>query len=477
MAHTNYESPLSTRYASERMQYLFSAQNRIATWRKLWCILAECEMALGLPIAAAQIDEMRASVDDIDFDMANTYEKKFRHDVMAHVHTYGEKCPTAKPIIHLGATSCYVTDNTDAMIMRDALHMLQGKLTHILRMLASFAETYKTLPTLAYTHFQPAQPTTVGKRCTLWMLDIMQDIAEIQNMIDTIKPLGCKGTTGTQASFLALFGDDYEKVLQLDHMIAEKMGFDAPVAVSGQTYSRKVDSRIANVLSSIAQSAHKFSNDLRLLAHLKEIEEPFSQTQIGSSAMAYKRNPMRAERMASLSRMVIASVQVASQTAAEQWLERTLDDSASKRIALTEAFLLTDAVLDLYASIASGFIVYPKVIEKHLQAEIAFMATENILMDAVKRGGDRQYLHERIRVHAMEASYAIKAEGKEPDLLSRIASDTAFQMSADELEQSLDLKAFIGCAAMQTEHFLKNEVAACLAQYASVEIQTAEIQI
>lgn len=477
MSHTRFESPLSTRYASERMQYLFSAQNRIATWRKLWCILAECEMALGLPITNAQLDEMRAAIDDIDFDMADAYEKKFRHDVMAHVHTYGEKCPGAKPIIHLGATSCYVTDNTDAMIMRDALLVLQGKLTHILCMLAGFAETYKDLPTLAYTHFQPAQPTTVGKRCTLWMLDIMQDISEIQAILNTVEPLGCKGTTGTQASFLALFSGDYEKVLQLDRMIAKRMGFDAPIAVSGQTYSRKVDSRIAHALSSIAQSAHKFSNDLRLLAHLKEMEEPFVGTQIGSSAMAYKRNPMRAERMASLARMVIASVQVASQTAAEQWLERTLDDSASKRISLTEAFLQADAILDLYASIASGLVVYPNVIAKHLQAELAFMATENILMDAVKRGGDRQNLHERIRIHSMAASRAVKEEGKEPDLLSRIAADPAFQMSTDELEETLDPSAFIGCAAMQTEHFLKNEVASCLSRYASAEIQTAEIQI
>ena len=472
---TRYVSPFSTRYASDEMQALFSAQHKFSTWRRLWCILAECERELGLAITQAQIDEMRAHIDDIDFDAAARYEAKLRHDVMAHVHAYGDQCPLAKPIIHLGATSCYVGDNTDMLILRDALLLVQGKLVTVLRALSAFAKAHKALPTLAFTHFQPAQPTTVGKRCTLWMQELMMDISEIESVLSALEPLGCKGTTGTQASFLSLFDGDYEKVKKLDRMIAERMGFARPVAVSGQTYSRKIDSRALAALSAVAQSAHKFSNDLRLLAHLKEVEEPFETSQIGSSAMAYKRNPMRAERMAALSRFVIVNAQNAAQTAAEQWFERTLDDSANRRIAVAEGFLAVDAILNLYANVASGLTVYPKVIEKRLRAELPFMATENILMDAVKRGGDRQALHERIRVHAMDAGYAVKAEGKEADLLKRIAADPAFDISLDELEQSLDPQAFIGCAAMQTEAFLENEVLACLDRYAAREAKTADI--
>ncbi len=473
--YEGYESPLSTRYASAEMQRLFSAQHKIETWRRLWCILAECEMALGLPITQAQVDELRGHISNIDFDAAARYEHTLRHDVMAHVHAYGDQCPLARPIIHLGATSCYVGDNTDMLILRDALTLVQGKLVAVLHAFADFAERYKAQPTLAFTHFQPAQPTTVGKRCTLWMHDLMLDIGEIQSVLDTLEPLGCKGTTGTQASFLALFDGDDEKVKRLDQMIAEKMGFARPVAVSGQTYSRKIDSRALAALSSVAQSAHKFSNDLRLLAHLKEIEEPFEKAQIGSSAMAYKRNPMRAERMASLARLVIVNAQNAALTAAEQWFERTLDDSANKRIAVAEGFLATDAILNLYANIASGMVVYPKVIEKRLAEELPFMATENILMDAVKRGGDRQTLHERIRVHAMDAAYALKAEGKDPALLARIAADPAFDMA--EVGLTLDPAAFTGRAARQTEEFLENEVAPCLKRYEALEASGAAIKV
>lgn len=475
--NTRYVSPFSTRYASGDMQFLFSAQHKFSTWRRLWVILAECERALGLPVTQAQIDELAAHVDDIDFDAAARYEKKLRHDVMAHVHAYGDQCPTARPIIHLGATSCYVGDNTDMLILRDALKLVQGKLVTALRELYAFAQAHKAQPTLAFTHFQPAQPTTVGKRATLWMQDLMMDLDEIQSALDSLEPLGCKGTTGTQASFLELFDGDFEKVKRLDRMIAEKMGFAKPVAVSGQTYSRKVDSRALSALSSVAQSAHKFSNDLRLLAHLKEVEEPFEKTQIGSSAMAYKRNPMRSERMASLARHVITNAQNAALTAAEQWFERTLDDSANKRIAVAEGFLGVDAILGLYANIASGMAVYPRVIEKRLRAELPFMATENILMDAVKRGGDRQALHERIRVHSMEASYAVKAEGKEVDLLERIAGDPAFGATLEELTESLKPERYIGCAAMQTEAFLRGEAAACLARYADLAREAEDITV
>ena len=475
---TRYQSPFSTRYASARMQYLFSAQHKFSTWRRLWCILAESEKELGLPITQAQIDQMRAHVDDIDFEAAARHEKRLRHDVMAHVHTYGEQCPLAMPIIHLCATSCYVCDNTDILILRDALKLVQGRMVSVLRRLAAFAEEHSALATLAFTHFQSAQPTTVGKRCTLWMHDLMLDLDEIQGVLDALEPLGCKGTTGTQASFLELFEGDYEKVRALDARIAERMGFARAVAVSGQTYSRKVDSRALYALSSVAQSCHKFSNDLRLLAHLKEAEEPFEKTQVGSSAMAYKRNPMRAERMAALSRFVIANAQNAAQTAAEQWFERTLDDSANKRIAVAEGFLAVDALLILYENIVSGLVVYPKVIEKHLRAELPFMATENLLMDAVKRGGDRQALHERIRVHAMDAGYAIKVEGQEGRLLERIAADPAFGgVTAEELEAALNPSAYIGCAALQTKAFLEGDVAECLRRYGDLAVEAAEVTV
>ncbi len=474
---TRYESPFSTRYASAEMQKLFSAQHKFSTWRRLWCVLAETEHALGLPVSQSQIDELRAHTDDIDFDAAAQYEKKLRHDVMAHVHAYGDQCPQAKAIIHLGATSCYVGDNTDILILRDALKLVQGKIIAVLRALAAFADAHKAQPTLAFTHFQPAQPTTVGKRCALWMQDLMLDLDEIQNVLDTLRPLGCKGTTGTQASFLELFDGDAEKVEQLDRMIAEKMGFESALPVSGQTYTRKLDSRALNALSSLAQSAHKFSNDLRLLAHLKEVEEPFETSQIGSSAMAYKRNPMRAERMAALSRFIIVNAQNAALTAAEQWFERTLDDSANKRLSVAEGFLAADALLNLYANVASGLIVYPKVIEKRLRDELPFMATENIMMDAVKRGGDRQALHERIRVHAMDASRAYKADGEPPRLLERIAEDEAFSVDLAELEASLDPVRYTGLAARQTEKFLAGEVAECFEKFGALEAAGAEVSV
>ena len=474
---TRYVSPFSTRYASDEMQFLFSAQHKFSTWRRLWCILAESERELGLPITQEQTEQMRAHVDDIDFDAAAAYENKLRHDVMAHVHAYGDVAPLARPIIHLGATSCYVGDNTDMLIMRDALKLVQGKLVTVIRALSEFAEEYKGQPTLAFTHFQPAQPTTVGKRATLWIYDLMQDLDEIQDILSSFRPLGSKGTTGTQASFLELFDGDYGKVRRLDQLVCERMGFARPAPVTGQTYSRKVDSRVLAALSSVAQSAHKFSNDLRLLSHLKEVEEPFEKSQIGSSAMAYKRNPMRSERLAALSRFVITNTQNAANTAAEQWFERTLDDSANKRIAVAEGFLAVDAILNLYANIASGLVVYPKVIEKRLRAELPFMMTENILMDAVKRGGDRQTLHERIRVHSMEASYAIKAEGKEGNLLERIAEDPAFGVTLEDLKASLDPAAFIGCAHLQTEDFLACDVATYLDRYAGLEVRTMDITV
>ncbi len=472
-----YISPFSTRYASDAMQRLFSAQHKFSTWRRLWCILAECEHDLGLPVTEAQVQELYAHMEDIDFEAAGRYEQKLRHDVMAHVHAYGDQCPLAKPVIHLGATSCYVGDNADILILRDALWLVMGKIVTIIRTLSAFAQAHKALPTLAFTHFQPAQPTTVGKRCTLWIHDLMLDLMELQSVLEAMEPLGCKGTTGTQASFLSLFDGDYEKVKRLDVMVAEKMGFAHAVAVSGQTYTRKIDSRSLAALSSVAQSAHKFSNDLRLLAHLKEIEEPFEKTQVGSSAMAYKRNPMRAERIASLARFVIQNAANGAQTAAEQWFERTLDDSANRRIAVAEGFLAVDAILNLYANVASGLVVYPKVIEKRLLTELPFIATENILMDAVKRGGDRQALHERIRVHSMAAAYAIKAEGRDPDLLERIAEDPAFGVTLEDLQASMNPADFIGCAQYQTEDFLRNHVAACLVRFGHLEAQAAEIKV
>ena len=421
-----YVSPLSERYASKEMQYIFSPDMKFRTWRRLWIALAETEKELGLDITQEQIDEMKAHVEDINYDVAKAREKEVRHDVMSHVYAFGVQCPKAKPIIHLGATSCYVGDNTDIIVMTEALKLVKKKLVNVLAELAKFAEEYKALPTLAFTHFQPAQPTTVGKRATLWMQELMLDYEDLCHVIDSMKLLGSKGTTGTQASFLELFGGDQETIDKIDPMIAEKMGFASCYPVSGQTYSRKVDTRVVNVLAGIAASAHKFSNDIRLLQHLKEIEEPFEKSQIGSSAMAYKRNPMRSERIASLSRYVMVDVLNPMVTSATQWFERTLDDSANKRLSVPEAFLAVDGILDLYMNVVDGLVVYPKVIEKRLMSELPFMATENIMMDAVKAGGDRQELHEKIRVLSMEAGKHVKVEGKENNLLELIAADPSF---------------------------------------------------
>lgn len=450
-----YTSPLSERYPSEEMKYLFSPEKKFRTWRKLWIALAEAEQELGLPITDTQIAELKAAAENINYDDAKTREREVRHDVMSHVYAYGLQCPNAKGIIHLGATSCYVGDNADLIIMTEALRLLRKKLIKIIANLADFAMKYKALPTLGFTHFQPAQPTTVGKRAALWLHDLLLDLEDVEHTIKHMKLLGSKGTTGTQASFLELFDGDLNKVQYLDGFIAGKMGFDACYPVSGQTYSRKVDSRILNVLSGIAQSAHKFSNDIRLLQHLKEIEEPFEKNQIGSSAMAYKRNPMRAERMAALANFVIAGAANPAITASTQWFERTLDDSANKRLSVPESFLAADGILELYMNITAGLVVYPKIIEAHLAAELPFMATENILMDAVKAGGDRQVLHEKIRQHSMEAGRRIKEEGADNDLLDRIAADPAFGMTKVQLSAILKPENFIGCAASQTEDFLK----------------------
>ena len=475
--YRSYETPLNSRYASEEMKYLFSSQYKFSTWRKLWIALAESEQELGLPITDEQLNEMRAHIDDIDFDKAAEYEKKFRHDVMAHVHTYGECCPKARGIIHLGATSCYVGDNTDVIIMREGLKILLSKLLEVLRSLSAFAEEYKGMPTLAYTHYQPAQPTTVGKRATLWANDILMDIEEVEKLMGELKLLGSKGTTGTQASFLELFDGDYSKVRQLDGLIAQKMGFESCVPVSGQTYTRKVDFKVLSVLSLIAQSAAKFSNDMRLLQHMKEMEEPFEKNQIGSSAMAYKRNPMRCERMAALARYLMIDSLNPAITAATQWFERTLDDSANKRLSIAEAFLCCDAVLNLYENVSAGLVVYPKMIEKHLREELPFMATENIMMDAVRRGGDRQELHEHIREHSMDAARQVKLEGKSNDLLHRIAQDPIFGVTEQELEGILQPEKYIGCAAMQTEDFLRECVQPVLDRHADIHAGKAEINV
>ena len=475
--YEGYLSPFSTRYASKEMQYLFSAQNKFSLWRKLWIILAESEQELGLPITDEQIAEMKAHQNDIDFDAAAAYEKKLRHDVMAHIHAWGDQCPMARPIIHLGATSCYVGDNADVLILRDALRLVRARLVAVIKALAQFAEDHAAQPCLAFTHFQSAQPTTVGKRATLWLNDLTLDLQEIDFCLSTLKPLGCKGTTGTQASFLELFHGDFEKVKKLDSLISEKMGFAAAVPVSGQTYSRKTDSRVLNALSQIGQSAHKFANDIRLLAHKKEIEEPFEKNQIGSSAMAYKRNPMRSERMTALSRFLISNAQNGAMTAAEQWFERTLDDSANRRLSLAEGFLCADAILSLYLNIASGLVVYDKVIEKHLREELPFMATENILMDAVERGGDRQELHEHIRVHSIAAANAVKMEGKPCDLLSRIAADPAFQADEEALEKALLPENYIGCAAMQTKEYLNTVISPLLSANQDSEVKAQEINV
>lgn len=451
--HDTYETPLANRYASKEMQYLFSPDKKFSTWRKLWVALAESEKELGLPITDEQIAEMKNHQNDINYDAAKQREKEVRHDVMSHVYAYGLQCPHAKGIIHLGATSCYVGDNTDLIIMHEALAFVKKKLVNILDQLSAFSLAYKDLPILAFTHFQPAQPTTLGKRATLWMQDILMDIEEIDFLLNHKQLLGCKGTTGTQASFMELFNQDNEKVKQLDILIAQKMGYQTCYPVSGQTYSRKVDARILNALSSIAQSAHKFSNDIRLLQHLKEVEEPFEKQQIGSSAMAYKRNPMRSERIAALANYVISDALNPAITASTQWFERTLDDSANKRIAIPEAFLAIDGILDLYLNITQGMVVYPNVIHQHLMKELPFMATETILMDAVKHGGDRQELHEHIRLHSMAAAKLVKEEGKENDLLERIAHDPIFSITLDELHLLMDPVAFTGRSTQQVEDF------------------------
>ncbi|MFR1517749.1 MAG: adenylosuccinate lyase [Clostridia bacterium] len=451
-----YETPLNARYASKEMQFLFSPDKKFRTWRKLWIALAESEKELGLPITQEQIDELRRHADDIDYKAAEERERIVRHDVMSHVFAYGEQCPLAKPIIHLGATSCYVGDNADVIIMHEALELICEKLVNVMAALAAFAFKYKDLPTLGYTHYQPAQLTTVGKRATLWLQDLEMDYEALQEQLAKKKLRGAKGTTGTQASFLELFDGDAGKVKQLDMLVAEKMGYPDVFAVTGQTYPRKLDSQILNVLSGIAQSAHKFTNDIRLLQNLKEIEEPFEKNQIGSSAMAYKRNPMRSERIASLARYVVVNALNPAMTASEQWFERTLDDSANKRISVAEAFLAMDAILGIYLNIAQGLVVYPKVIEAHLKKELPFMATENILMDAVKRGGDRQELHEKIRVHSMAAGMRVKTEGLENDLIERLLADPAFGLTPGMTDRILDASKYVGRAPAQTEEYVEH---------------------
>ena len=453
-----YVSPLSERYASKEMQYIFSPDMKFRTWRKLWIALAETERELGLNITQEQIDEMKAHADDINYDVAKERERQVRHDVMSHVYAFGVQCPKAKGIIHLGATSCYVGDNTDIIVMTEALKLVRKKLVNVIAELSKFAAQYKDQPTLAFTHFQPAQPTTVGKRATLWTQEFLMDLEDLEYVLSTMKLLGSKGTTGTQARFLELFDGDQETIDKIDPMIAEKMGFKSCYPVSGQTYSRKVDTRVLNILAGIAASAHKMSNDIRLLQHLKEVEEPFEKSQIGSSAMAYKRNPMRSERIASLSRYVMIDALNPAITSATQWFERTLDDSANKRLSVPEGFLAIDGILDLCLNVVDGLVVYPKVIEKRLMSELPFMATENIMMDAVKAGGDRQELHERIRELSMEAGKNVKVEGKDNNLLELIAADPAFNLTLEDLQKSMDPSRYTGRAKEQTEAFIANVV-------------------
>ena len=477
MKNDRYVSPLSERYASKEMQYLFSPDMKFKTWRKLWIALAETEKELGLSITDEQIAELKEHAENINYDVAKAREKEVRHDVMSHVYAYGVQCPKAKGIIQLGATSCYVGDNTDMIIMSEALKLVRKKLVNVIAELAKFAESYKAQPTLAFTHFQPAQPTTVGKRATLWMQEFLMDLEDLNYVLGSLKLLGSKGTTGTQASFLELFDGDQEKIDQIDPMIAEKMGFKACYPVSGQTYSRKVDTRVANILAGIAASAHKMSNDIRLLQHLKEVEEPFEKSQIGSSAMAYKRNPMRSERIASLSRYVMIDALNPAITSAVQWFERTLDDSANKRLSIPEGFLAIDGILDLCLNVVDGLVVYPKVIEKHLMSELPFMATENIMMDAVKAGGDRQELHERIRELSMEAGSNVKEKGLENNLLELIAKDPAFNLSLEDLKKTMDPSRYTGRAEIQVDTFLKKIVAPVLEEYNDLLGVTAEITV
>lgn len=477
MSTDRYVSPLSERYASKEMQYIFSPDMKFRTWRKLWIALAETEKELGLNITQEQIDELKAHAEDINYDVAKERERQVRHDVMSHVYAYGVQCPKAKGIIHLGATSCYVGDNTDIIVMTEALKLVRKKLVNVIAELSAFADKYKEQPTLAFTHFQPAQPTTVGKRATLWTQEFLLDLEDLEYVLGTMKLLGSKGTTGTQASFLELFDGDQETIDKIDPMIAEKMGFKECYPVSGQTYSRKVDTRVANILAGIAASAHKMSNDIRLLQHLKEVEEPFEKSQIGSSAMAYKRNPMRSERIASLSRYVMVDALNPAITSATQWFERTLDDSANKRLSIPEGFLAIDGILDLCLNVVDGLVVYPKVIEKHMMAELPFMATENIMMDAVKAGGDRQELHERIRELSMEAGKTVKVEGKDNNLLELIAADPAFNLSLEDLQKSMDSKKYIGRAKEQTERFVNTVVQPILNSHKELLGVKAEINV
>ena len=475
--YNRYTSPLTGRYASKEMQYIFSQDNKFRTWRKLWIALAETEHELGLNITKEQIDELKAHQDEINYEVAEAREKEVRHDVMSHVYAYGVQCPNAKGIIHLGATSCYVGDNTDIIIMREGLELVHKKLVNVINELSKFAMKYKDMPTLAYTHFQPAQPTTVGKRATLWLNELVLDLEDLEYVLGSLKLLGSKGTTGTQASFLELFDGDHAKCRQLDQMIAEKMGFTSCYPVSGQTYSRKVDFRVLSVLAGIAQSAHKFTNDIRMLQHMKEVEEPFEKHQIGSSAMAYKRNPMRSERIASLADYVISDLMNPMLVSSTQWFERTLDDSANKRLSVPEGFLAIDGILDLYLNVVDGLVVYPKVIRKHLMAELPFMATENIMMDAVKAGGDRQELHEKIRQLSMQAGKTVKEEGKDNNLLELIAADPSFHLSLEDLEASMQPERFVGRAPKQTEEFITEVINPILEKNKEVLGLTAEINV
>ena len=475
--YNRYTSPLTGRYASKEMQYIFSQDNKFRTWRKLWIALAETEHELGLNITKEQIDELKAHHDEINYEVAEAREKEVRHDVMSHVYAYGVQCPNAKGIIHLGATSCYVGDNTDIIIMREGLELVHKKLVNVINELSKFAMKYKDMPTLAYTHFQPAQPTTVGKRATLWLNELVLDLEDLEYVLGSLKLLGSKGTTGTQASFLELFDGDHAKCRQLDQMIAEKMGFTSCYPVSGQTYSRKVDFRVLSVLAGIAQSAHKFTNDIRMLQHMKEVEEPFEKHQIGSSAMAYKRNPMRSERIASLADYVISDLMNPMLVSSTQWFERTLDDSANKRLSVPEGFLAIDGILDLYLNVVDGLVVYPKVIRKHLMAELPFMATENIMMDAVKAGGDRQELHEKIRQLSMQAGKTVKEEGKDNNLLELIAADPSFHLSLEDLEASMQPERYVGRAPKQTEEFITEVINPILEKNKEVLGLTAEINV
>ena len=475
--YDKYVSPLSGRYASSKMQYIFSNEKKFKTWRKLWIALAKAEKSLGLDISDEQIKELEAFKDDINFEVASEREKVVRHDVMSHVYAYGLQCPKAKPIIHLGATSCYVGDNTDVIIMDEALRLVRIKLVNVIDLLSKFAMEYRDLPTLAFTHFQAAQPTTVGKRASLWINDLLMDFEDLSHIIDNIKLLGCKGTTGTQASFMELFAGDEEKIKELDKLIAKEMGYKACYPVSGQTYSRKLDQRIVNILAGIATSAHKFTNDIRLLQHMKEVEEPFEKNQIGSSAMAYKRNPMRSERISSIAKFVMSLSSSPMLVAATQWFERTLDDSANKRLAVAEAFLSIDAILDLYLNVVDGLVVYPKVIEKRLASELPFMATENIMMDAVKAGGDRQELHERIRELSMEAGKNVKELGLDNNLIELISKDPMFKLNKEELEKSLDSTNYIGRSSNQVREFIEEFIKPILEEYKEVLGEKAEINV